>query len=186
MTNRTAFTSYMPANRSLPVMPVRALPPYPFFTVRCHVIRRQRRIAAVVPFKRDFRIQRGQTIFRGSPMPRAVRTAVSPLISFRDRRLPFMPAGTSPPNFFPAPGKHIFRHGRQVFRRMPFDGQVGSQTGQGVPRPNFSVIAERARFFGAKNLHLIYTFFPLMAFFTAPPGFFTGVRCNFLLRAGVF
>ena len=143
-------------------------PPYFPVAVGRHGFRRQAAVLFSVPLPGDVRVERFQIVLAGqhgfSRADRAARAVGRP---GKDRRLPFMPFFTAPPDFPVASRRHIPGRQGAVSDGMPLLCQIGAGGRQIVFFLHDGAVgAHRTAAAGRSG---VYPGHPLVPFFAAPP-----------------
>mgnify|MGYP001568659546 CR=1 FL=1 len=123
-----------------------------------------------MPFPCEVRSYDLEAVFRGGPLPRAVRAA-DPQVPVAYQGFPFMTLPAHPPRFFVGTGDDIPRGQRTVLYGVPLTGEPGIYRLQAIVPADRSAGAIRtSRAAGPAA----YVGLPLMAFPAFPPDFFPG------------
>ena len=174
----TAASAVPVVRRSLPLVTAgAALPPHFFVRTRSDLLRRFH-VLFIIPF-----LQQVRTPLCDAPQSFrtlcTIRTIMSSSAPITDRRFPFMPLLTAPPDVFSASRGHVQRRQCSVFLRMPLCGDgriIGLQT---ILRT--WAVSGTIRAVIAANRPLGDRSLPFMPFPTAPPDF-PCRSCRYLIR----
>ena len=166
-TIRTSPSLSSIADTGLPFVSVLTYPPDFFTAARRNIPWSKSSVFLWVPLGNQFRLYRGQAVFRRNPPPGAIGAALTALTPFHHLCLPFMLFLAHPPNCFCTVCSHVLWRQITIFDGMPFLGQQRKHSGQTIVSTDLQV--DTVRTAGVINVPAVHTGAKCVTLSAKPP-----------------